>query len=77
MGTIIGSESLTTVFGMGTGGPFGYGHRERNTGAVARAVILRVFRPLVCDNFWIGKCILYAAQFNIDLIPLLLKAALS
>ena len=35
VGTIIGSESLTTVFGMGTGGPFGYGHRERATGAVA------------------------------------------
>ena len=32
---------------------------------------------LVCDIFWIGKRILYAAQFNIDLIPLLLKAALS
>ena len=38
VGTIIGSESLTTVFGMGTGGPFGYGHRERNTEAVARCV---------------------------------------
>ena len=36
VGTIIGSESLTTVFGMGTGVPFGYGHRERVTGAVAR-----------------------------------------
>ena len=35
VGTIIGSESLTTVFGMGTGVPFGYGHRERATGAVA------------------------------------------
>ena len=38
VGTIIGSESLTTVFGMGTGGPFGYGHRERNTEAVAVCV---------------------------------------
>jgi hypothetical protein len=38
VGTIIGSESLTTVFGMGTGGPFGYGHRERNTVAVADCV---------------------------------------
>ena len=35
VGTIIGSESLTTVFGMGTGVPFGYGHRERVTPAVA------------------------------------------
>ena len=35
VGTIIGSESLTTVFGMGTGGPFGYGHLERITVAVA------------------------------------------
>ena len=50
VGTIIGSESLTTVFGMGTGGPFGYGHREESR----RAVALR--DPLVCDNFWIGKC---------------------
>ena len=38
VGTIIGSESLTTVFGMGTGGPFGYGHLEKNTGAVAHFV---------------------------------------
>jgi hypothetical protein len=69
VGTIIGSESLTTVFGMGTGGPFGYGHRERATGAVAH-----------CDpywsvtRFWIGKCNTYAAQFNIDLESLLVKA---
>ena len=51
VGTIIGSESLTTVFGMGTGGPFGYGHRERATGAVAHCDPF-----LVCDTFWIGKC---------------------
>ncbi|HUP82388.1 MAG TPA: hypothetical protein VM260_27790, partial [Pirellula sp.] len=31
---------------------------------------------MVCDIFWIGKRILYAAQFNIDLISLLIKAAL-
>ena len=35
VGTIIGSESLTTVFGMGTGVPFGYGHREESRRAVA------------------------------------------
>ena len=50
VGTIIGSESLTTVFGMGTGGPFGYGHRERTTGAVAHC------DPVDHDTFWIGKC---------------------
>ena len=50
VGTIIGSESLTTVFGMGTGGPFGYGHRERITGAVAHC------DPNDHDTFWIGKC---------------------
>ena len=43
--TIIGSESLTTVFGMGTGDPFRYGHREGVTRAVARR-----------DPCWIGKC---------------------
>ena len=68
VGTIIGSESLTTVFGMGTGGPFGYGHRERATGAVAH-----------CDPVWsvtifgLVNVILYAAQFNIDLESLSLK----
>ena len=38
VGTIIGSDSSTTLFGMGTGGPFGYGHLEKNTGAVAHFV---------------------------------------
>ena len=28
LGTTIGSESLTTVFGMGTGVAFQYGHRK-------------------------------------------------
>ena len=43
--TIIGSESLTTVFGMGTGDPFRYGHRE----GVTKALACR-------DPCWIGKC---------------------
>ena len=44
VGTIIGSKSLTTVFGMGTGVPFRYGHRENVTPPVGK-----------CDACWIGK----------------------
>ncbi len=44
VGTIIGSKSLTTVFGMGTGVPFRYSHREYVTPPVGK-----------CDACWIGK----------------------
>lgn len=49
VGTIIGSKSLTTVFGMGTGAPFRYGHRESVIPPVGKY-----------DTCWIGKCTHYS-----------------